>query len=164
MYIILYFLVLEAGQEGQWNSKTSYDNSDQLERIPWNTFKKNSEATFNFTGEMSANYGYLSWAQHEGVVTCDNHLPSLEEALNPKLSKLTWAPPAPPHPRPQCGGAGGGEPTDLHSSALCSCWLAAASTCQWQDCSIPPKPGYRIHHPLQPHTGAHSLHRPLGIK
>ena len=107
MYIILYFLVLEAGQEGQCNSKTSYDNSDQLEWIPWNTVKKSSEATFNFTGEMIANYGSLSWPQHERVVTCDNHLPSLEEALDPKLSKLTWAPPAPLHPRPQCGGAGG---------------------------------------------------------
>ena len=99
MYIILYFLVLEAGQEGQWNSKTSYDNSDQLEGIPWNTVKS-SEATFNFTGEMSVNYRYLPWAQHEGVVTCDNHLPSLEEALGPKLSKLTWPGPHLPHPIP----------------------------------------------------------------
>lgn len=71
-----------------------------MEGIPWNAVKKSSEATFNFTGEMSVNFRYLLWAQHEGVVTCDDPLPSLEEALGPKLSKLTWAPPAPPHPGP----------------------------------------------------------------
>lgn len=101
MYIILYFLVSEAGQEGQWNSKTSYDNT--MERIPWNTVKKSSEATFNFTGEMSANYGSLLWPQHERVVTCDNHLPSLEEALDPKLAN--WPGPHLPHsiPGPSAG-------------------------------------------------------------
>lgn len=71
------------------------------------------------------------------------------------------------YPLPSCTpsmGWGGVGHTDLHGSAPCSCWLAAASICQWQDCSTPPKPGCRIRHPLQPHTGAHSLHRHLGIK
>lgn len=67
---------------------------------------------------------------------CNNYLSSLEEALRPKLSKLTsphpTGPPTPHSPSMLEASGMGMEMahTDLHSSAPCSCWLEAVSICQ----------------------------------
>lgn len=43
-------------------------------------------------------------------------------------------------------------PTHLHSCVLCSCRMAAASTCLTLDCKTPPKPNCSCRRLLPPHT------------